>query len=98
MLVISHSEVRELLPMKDCMEVVVGALSDLARDQGSQPLRAGMLLPERQGVLAWMPGSLASGRPFGVKILSVFENAAEMGLDSHQGVCERGCHRLPRAA
>ncbi len=85
MLVISHSEVRELLPMKDCMEVVVGALSDLARDQGSQPLRAGMLLPERQGVLAWMPGSLASGRPFGVKILSVFENAAETGLDSHQG-------------
>jgi ornithine cyclodeaminase len=85
MLVISHSEVRELLPMRDCIEVVSEALSDLARGEGWQPLRAGMLLPDRQGVLAWMPGSLAGGRPFGVKILSVFDNAAETGLDSHQG-------------
>jgi ornithine cyclodeaminase/alanine dehydrogenase-like protein (mu-crystallin family) len=85
MLIISHSEVRELLPMRDCMEVVAEALSDLARGAGLQPLRAGILLPHRQGVLAWMPGALASGKHFGVKILSVFENAAEMGFGSHQG-------------
>jgi len=85
MLIISHSEVRELLPMRDCMEVVAEALSDLARGEGLQPLRAGTLLPDRQGVLAWMPGALASGKPFGIKILSVFENAVEMGLGSHQG-------------
>jgi ornithine cyclodeaminase/alanine dehydrogenase-like protein (mu-crystallin family) len=84
-LIISHSEVRELLPVRDCMEIVGEALSDLARGDGLQPLRAGMLLPDRQGVLAWMPGSLASGKPFGMKILSIVDRAAEMGLDSHQG-------------
>ncbi len=85
MLIINHSEVRALLPMRDCMEVVAEALSDLARDEGAQPLRSAFLLPNRRGALAWMPGSLAAARPFGVKILSVMENAAEMGLDSHQG-------------
>jgi ornithine cyclodeaminase len=85
MLIINHSQVRELLSMKDCMGAVGEALSDLARGDGLQPLRSELVLPERDGVLAWMPGSLASGRPFGVKILSVMDKASQMGLDSHQG-------------
>ena len=85
MLVLTHSQVRELLPMRECMAVVSEALGDLARGKGSQPLRSEIVLPDRQGVLAWMPGSLASGQPFGVKILAVIDNAASMGLDSHQG-------------
>ena len=85
MLVLTHTQVRELLPMRECMAVVSEALGDLARGKGSQPLRSEIVLPDRQGVLAWMPGSLASGRPFGVKILAVIDNAAAMGLDSHQG-------------
>ncbi|MDX2438212.1 MAG: ornithine cyclodeaminase family protein [Acidobacteriota bacterium] len=85
MLVLTHSQVRELLPMRECMDVVAEALGDLARGEGSQPLRSEIVLPDRRGVLAWMPGSLASGKPFGVKILSVLDNAAKMGLDSHQG-------------
>lgn len=85
MLVLTHSQVRELLPIRECMDAVAEALGDLARGGGSQPLRSELVLPDRQGVLVWMPGSLASGRPFGVKILSVIDNAAKMGLDSHQG-------------
>jgi len=85
MLIINHSEVRELLPMRDCMEVVAEALSSLARGEGVQPLRSGFLLPDRQGVLAWMPGSLAAGQPFGIKVLSVIDNPGELGVDSHQG-------------
>ena len=42
MLIINHSEVRELLPMRDCMEVVGKALADLARGEGVQPLRSGI--------------------------------------------------------
>lgn len=85
MLILTHSQVRELLPMKDCMTVVAEALAALSRGEGMQPLRSGALLPDRSGVLAWMPGSLASGKPFGVKILSVVENPGELGVDSHQG-------------
>ena len=85
MLIISHSQVRELLPMRDCMEVVGDALSNLARGDGVQPLRSGFLRPDRGGVLAWMPGSLAAGRPFGIKVLSVVDNPGELGVESHQG-------------
>ena len=84
-LILTHSQVRELLPMRECMDAVAEALADLARGRGSQPLRSEIVLPDRQGVLAWMPGSLASGKPFGIKILSVLDGAAKMGLDSHQG-------------
>ena len=85
MLIVNHSQVRELLPMRDCMEVVAEALSNLARGAGVQPLRSGFLIPDRLGVLAWMPGSLAGGQPFGIKVLSVVDNPGELGVDSHQG-------------
>ncbi len=85
MLIISHSQVRELLPMRDCMEVVGDALSNLARGDGVQPLRSGILRPDRRGILAWMPGLLAAGRPFGIKVLSVVDNPGELGVESHQG-------------
>jgi ornithine cyclodeaminase/alanine dehydrogenase-like protein (mu-crystallin family) len=84
-LILSHSQVRELLPMRDCMEVVEEALASLARGEGVQPLRSGFLRPDRRGVLAWMPGSLAAGRPFGIKVLSVVDNPGELGVESHQG-------------
>ena len=85
MLIISHSQVKELLPMRECMGAVAEALSGLARGEGVQPLRSALVRPNRQGVLAWMPGSLAGDQPYGVKILSIVDNAAELGLDSHQG-------------
>jgi len=85
MLILSHSEVRDLLPMRECMDAVGEALSALSRGEGVQPLRDGFVLPDRSGVLAWMPGSMAAGRPFGVKVLSVVENPGELGVDSHQG-------------
>jgi len=85
MLIINHSQVREVLPMRDCMEVVGEALSALARGEGVQPLRSGFLLPDRQGVLAWMPGSLAAGQPFGIKVLSIVDNPGDLGVESHQG-------------
>jgi len=85
LIVLTQSQVRDLLPMRECMDAVAGALSDLARGEGTQPLRSGFVLPDQLGVLAWMPGSLAAGRPFGVKVLSVVDNPGELGVDSHQG-------------
>ena len=85
MLVLTHSQVRELLPMRDCMAAMVEALSELARGAGVQPLRSGFVLPDRRGVLAWMPGSLAAGEVFGIKVLSVVEDPGALGVDSHQG-------------
>jgi len=85
MLIINHTQVRELLPMRDCMEVVGEALAALARGQGVQPLRSSIWTPETQCELCWMPGSLAAGRPFGIKVMGCVDNPGELGVESHQG-------------
>lgn len=85
MLIINHTQVRELLPMRDCMAVVGEALAALARGEGVQPLRSSMWTPETQCELCWMPGSLAAGQPFGIKIISCVDNPGELGVESHQG-------------
>jgi ornithine cyclodeaminase len=85
MLIINNTQVRELLPMRDCMEVVGEALAALARGDGVQPLRSSMWTPETQCELCWMPGSLAAGQPFGIKIISCVDTPGELGVESHQG-------------
>jgi ornithine cyclodeaminase/alanine dehydrogenase-like protein (mu-crystallin family) len=85
MLIINHTQVRELLPMRACMEVVGKALAALARGEGVQPLRSSIWSPETECELCWMPGSLAAGQPFGIKIISCVDNPGELGVESHQG-------------
>jgi len=84
-LVISQSEVRTLLPMRDCIRVVRDALAGLARGEGIQPLRPVMWLPERVGALGMMPGYLGTIDTLGVKTITVFPGNAGTEFDSHQG-------------
>jgi ornithine cyclodeaminase len=84
-LIISQSEVRELLSMSACIEVVREALAGLARGEGIQPLRPIMWLPERVGALGMMPGYLGSIDTMGIKTVTVFPGNAGTEYDSHQG-------------
>jgi ornithine cyclodeaminase len=79
--IINKSEVGRLLPMTDCIKAVGDALAALARGEGVQPLRTGMWLPERAGVLGAMPGYLSNIGAFGIKVISVFPGSG----DSHKG-------------
>lgn len=82
---ISQDEVRELLPMEACIDAVRGALADLARGDGIQPLRSVMWLPDKIGALGMMPGYLGSIETVGVKAITVFPGNAGTEYDSHQG-------------
>ncbi|MDB4907989.1 MAG: Delta(1)-pyrroline-2-carboxylate reductase [Gemmatimonadetes bacterium] len=84
-LVVNQAEVRRLLPMRECMDVMVEALSALARGEAILPLRPMMWLPERVGVLAMMPSYLGSIHAMGVKVISVFPGNHGTQFDSHQG-------------
>jgi ornithine cyclodeaminase len=84
-LFISQDEVPDLLPMADCIEAVRQALADLARGEGTQPLRPVMWLPERVGALGMMPGHLGSIETMGIKTVTVFPGNAGTEYDSHQG-------------
>ena len=86
LLILSHNDVVELLPMTECIAVMGEALSALARDQFSLPLRTIFKPSEVKGVLAMMPAFRAGERPvFGLKAICVFPGNAAIDKDAHQG-------------
>ena len=87
-LALSDRDVRTLLPMERCIELVREALTTLARGGGVQPLRSATWLPDRRGLIGVMPGYLegAQGGSLGLKFISVFPGAHAAGKASHQGL------------
>lgn len=85
--VLSGAEIRSLLPMDACIEVMAGALATLERGDAVQPLRSAVWLPDRSGLLGVMPAYL--GGPsggLGLKAVTVMPGNHGTGRDSHQGV------------
>jgi len=82
-LVLSQSDVRRLLTMPECIELMAETLSTLAKGEAVQPLRNKMAIPH--GVLGMMPAYLAPGRWLGIKLVSVFPGNHGTTYDSHQG-------------
>jgi ornithine cyclodeaminase len=84
--VLSHAEVQQLLPMRECIAAMEQALAALARGQVHQPLRTVINPPEAKGLMALMP-AFRSGHPplFGLKAISVFPGNVAKGKDAHQG-------------
>jgi ornithine cyclodeaminase len=85
-LVLDAPTVRRLLPMDRCIDVMADALAGLARGEATNPLRSIAELPYQQAWLALMPGAQALPGAFGVKVISLFPNNREVGLETHQGV------------
>jgi alanine dehydrogenase len=84
-LYLNRHDVEALLPMDECIEVVDEALRALACGEAIQPLRSAYWMPDRNGLLAVMPGML--GRTVaGVKVLTVVPENHLHGEESHQGM------------
>ena len=88
-LVLSHTEVLELLPMKECMARMRAALIALAAGEAHQPLRTIVRPPDAKGLMGLMPAYMSSGTAhqaaFGLKAICIFPGNPAKGLDSHQG-------------
>jgi len=96
-LILSQLEVRSLLGMGECIELMAEALAALTRGEAQNPLRRGMRLGDDRGLLGLMPGSL--GGAFGLKAVAVLPGNHGTPYDSHQGVVVLfdGENGLPRA-
>ena len=85
-LVVSHDDVKRLLPMEECIELMASVLADLARGAVWQPLRFVVRPPEEPSLMGLMPahrsGPTAS---YGLKAVCIFPSNAARGLDLHQG-------------
>jgi ornithine cyclodeaminase len=84
-LIVNQKEVRQLLPMNECMDVMSEALKTLARGDAILPLRPVLWLPEKVGALGMMPSYLGDIRAMGLKVVSVFPGNHGTQYDSHQG-------------
>ena len=85
LLVISQDEVRQLLPMGECIDLMDQALRTLARGDAVQPLRSATWLPDRSGLIGLMPGYLGQPQSLGVKVVTVYPGNHGTDFDSHQG-------------
>jgi alanine dehydrogenase len=80
------SEVRRLLPMAECVDLMEETLRTLSRGDAVQPLRSILRLPNRPGLLGMMPGYLGgSARALGIKVITLMPEAQGMPFPSHQG-------------
>ena len=84
-LILKQSEVRELLPMDECMDVMARTLKTLAEGNAILPLRHVMWLPEKVGALGTMPSYLGGIGMMGLKVISVFPGNHGTEYDSHIG-------------
>jgi ornithine cyclodeaminase len=85
-LFLDSSQIRQLLPMAQCIELMVDALSALARDEVYQPLRTIVRPPHAHGLLGLMSAYRAGEHgAFGLKSICVFPENPAHGKDAHQG-------------
>lgn len=83
--IINQTEIRQLLPMSECLDLMAEALKALARGAAILPLRQVIALPDKSGLLAVMPSYSGNLPAMGVKVISVFPGNLGSELDSHQG-------------
>ena len=86
LLVLSHDDVKRLLPMEDCIELMSGVLADLARGSVWQPLRSVVRPPGEPSLIGLMPAHRSEPLPaYGLKAICIFPGNPARGLDTHQG-------------
>jgi ornithine cyclodeaminase len=84
MLVLDERAVQDALPMRDCIDAMERAFTSVARGDFVQPLRLIAWQPDGHGGIASMPGFLNG--VLGAKLISVFPQNRNAGLESHQGI------------
>jgi len=86
LLVLTSSEIKLLLPMTKCIEIMSETLKDLSRGDLVQPLRMVLRPPDSLGVMAMMPAyRRAPESVFGLKAMCFFHGNPAVGKDAHQG-------------
>jgi alanine dehydrogenase len=86
MLVVSGPEVERLLDLDALVDAVATAMADLSSGKASVPERIAALVPERDGLLAAMPGYVPSSGALMSKLVSLFPGNAARGVPTHQAV------------
>lgn len=86
LLVVGHDDVKRLLPMDECIELMASVLADLARGAVWQPLRFVVRPPDEPSLMGLMPAHRSEPTAsYGLKAVCIFPSNATRGIDLHQG-------------
>ncbi|WP_156681325.1 ornithine cyclodeaminase family protein [Sphingomonas profundi] len=84
--ILNAADVRELLPMSDCIELMAPTMIAVSAGNAVLPLRSIMSMPGDIGALGIMPGYLASAGMYATKLISLFPRNAGSDHSSHIGM------------
>jgi len=94
--ILRGAEVRKLLPMAECVDLMHRTMIAVSERRVVLPLRSVMVMPGDRGMLGNMPGYLADPECFGVKLVSLIARNKPPQHSSHLGLVllfesEHGC-------
>ena len=84
--ILRGAEVRDLLPMAECVDLMQRTMIAVAERRVVLPLRSLMVMPGDRGMLGNMPGYLAEPECFGVKLVSLMPRNKPPEYSSHLGL------------
>lgn len=83
---ISEEEIRQQLDLHELMTTMEAALIEFSAGKVTQPLRGVISIPEHRGWFGLMPAVYRD--VIGVKLVTVFPNNVNVGLDTHQALIQ----------
>jgi ornithine cyclodeaminase/alanine dehydrogenase-like protein (mu-crystallin family) len=83
---LDSTDVRRLLPMAECIDVMADAFSALGRGDAVLPLRTVVQQRDGAGALYVMPALLLDPHAMAVKLITIVRDNQRRGLPTHQGV------------
>jgi ornithine cyclodeaminase/alanine dehydrogenase-like protein (mu-crystallin family) len=84
--VLRGAEVRNLLPMAECVDLMHRTMIAVSEGRVVLPLRSILVMPADRGMMGMMPGYLADPECFGVKLVSLIPRNIPPLYSSHLGL------------
>jgi ornithine cyclodeaminase len=84
--VLRGPEVRKLLPMGECIDLMQKTMIAVSEGRVVLPLRSILVMPGDSGMMGMMPGYLAEPECFGVKLVSLIPRNKPPQYSSHLGL------------
>lgn len=90
MLAITADQLRDLVPMRDAVELMKAAFAEYSKGNTRSPLRTPVEVPDGSGISLYMPAYVPGGErgpaASGAKIVSIYQGNAARGLPTINGI------------
>ena len=80
MLVLSRSDLRQLVPMRDAVELMKTAFRELSEGRAEAPVRTAVVVDENASAMLMMPGFVPAAKALGFKVVNYFPGNPAKGL------------------